>query len=109
MNSSFITSKWSVQHSVDLQHWRKFEPFRPLEQQVKATGGRWVPDLQSFNAHTCLPVLPFGQHQARTCFCRSDRLGQHSHIFMRWKVSTVILLVGCTLLRGSGPGLSKGR
>eukprot|EP00891_Asterochloris_glomerata_P002968 jgi/Astpho2/2968/Aster-03287 len=55
MNSSFITSKWSVQHSVDLQHWRKFEPFRPLEQQVKATGGR------------------------------SDRLGQHSHIFMRWK------------------------
>ena len=57
MNSSFITSKWSVQHSVDLQHWRKFEPFRPLEQQVKATGGRWVQDLHPFKAHSRLPVL----------------------------------------------------
>ena len=61
MNSSFITSKWSVQHSVDLQHWRKFEPFRPLEQQVKATGGRWVLNLQSLNPHSRLPVLLFGQ------------------------------------------------
>lgn len=35
---SFVTGKWEASEDVDLQHWRKFEAFRGLEDKFNSKG-----------------------------------------------------------------------
>lgn len=55
INFSFVSSKWKTTYEIDLNHWSKFEAFKPLGPMVSARHGR----------------------------CSS--LHKYPYIFMRWK------------------------